>query len=87
MIWDAWRLSGGILVAVKALDEGIDVPSCKHIFILSCPKRFRRAVQRIGRGLRPGEKLQLWIIGTVGGETQSAIHVAEQIKKQIQKQK
>jgi len=84
-VWDAWRLSGGILVAVKALDEGIDVPSCKHIFILSCPKRFRRAVQRIGRGLRPGEKLQLWIIGTIGGETLSAEKTAKQIQKQAEK--
>ena len=78
-IMKAFRYSGGILVAVKALDEGIDVPSCKHIFILSVPKRLRRAIQRIGRGLRPGEVLKLYIIHTIGGEARSAIQVAKRL--------
>jgi len=78
-IMKAFRYSGGILVAVKALDEGIDVPTCKHIFILSVPKRLRRAIQRIGRGLRPGERLKLFIIHTIGGEAMSAVKVARRL--------
>jgi len=80
-VLEAWRASGGLLIAVRALDEGIDVPACKHIFILSCPKRFRRAVQRIGRGLRPGDRLQVYIVETVGQESGAAKAVALELAR------
>jgi len=57
-----------VLVAAKALDEGVDVPSVKWIAVLSCPKRPRRFVQRMGRGLRPGEPLRLYVVTTAIGE-------------------
>ncbi|MEM4977229.1 MAG: helicase-related protein [Desulfurococcaceae archaeon] len=76
-VMHVFRSAGAVLVAVRALDEGIDVPSVKHIFILSVPKRLRRAVQRIGRGLRAGEKLQLYVVESSFGEASSAWRAAE----------
>ena len=61
-----------IVVAAKALDEGIDVPTVKFIAILSCPKKLRRLVQRMGRGMRPGQTLKLYTITTSIGETRPA---------------
>lgn len=47
------------LVAMKVLDEGIDVPSCKTAYILASTKNPRQYVQRRGRILRkaPGKNL------------------------------
>lgn len=59
-----------VIVAAKALDEGIDVPTVKHIIILSCPRKLRRLIQRTGRGMRPGETLKLYTISTPIAETQ-----------------
>lgn len=46
--------NGGIdaLVAMKVLDEGIDVPACKTAYILASTKNPRQYVQRRGRVLR-----------------------------------
>ena len=40
------------LVAMKVLDEGIDVPACKTAYILASTKNPRQYVQRRGRILR-----------------------------------
>jgi superfamily II DNA or RNA helicase len=40
------------LVAMKVLDEGIDVPACKTAFILASTKNPRQYIQRRGRVLR-----------------------------------
>ena len=64
-----------LLVAAKALDEGIDVPSIKLVIILSCPKKPRRMIQRIGRGLRAGDRLRLYTVTTTVGETREAGHL------------
>jgi superfamily II DNA or RNA helicase len=47
------------LVAMKVLDEGIDVPVCETAFILASTKNPRQYVQRRGRILRkyPGKKI------------------------------
>lgn len=41
-----------ILIAVKALDEGLDVPSCDMGIIVSSSSQPRQTIQRIGRILR-----------------------------------
>ena len=43
---------GGIIVAIKCLDEGVDLPSVTHALILASSKNPREFVQRRGRVLR-----------------------------------
>ena len=43
------------LVAIKCLDEGIDIPACKTAFILASSANPRQFVQRRGRILRKSE--------------------------------
>ena len=47
------------LVAIRCLDEGIDIPACDTAFILASSKDPRQFIQRRGRILRqsPGKKL------------------------------
>ncbi|WP_080337627.1 DEAD/DEAH box helicase family protein [Enterobacter ludwigii] len=50
---------GGILVSIKCLDEGIDIPAVSHAFILASSQNPRQFIQRRGRVLRksPGKDL------------------------------
>jgi superfamily II DNA or RNA helicase len=49
---------GGVLVSIKCLDEGIDIPAVSHAFILASSQNPRQFIQRRGRVLRKsGEKL------------------------------
>jgi len=50
---------GGIVVAIRCLDEGVDIPSVTHALILASSKNPREFVQRRGRVLRtaPGKTL------------------------------
>jgi superfamily II DNA or RNA helicase len=47
------------LVAMKVLDEGIDVPACKTAYILASTKNPRQYVQRRGRILRKSKNKHL----------------------------
>jgi len=40
------------LIAIKCLDEGVDIPSLEKLYILSSDKNYRQTVQRRGRVLR-----------------------------------
>lgn len=50
---------GGVLVAIKCLDEGVDIPSITHALILASSRNPREFIQRRGRVLRraPGKAL------------------------------
>jgi superfamily II DNA or RNA helicase len=48
-------LHGGIVVAIRCLDEGIDIPVCDHALILASSTVDREYVQRRGRVLRVAE--------------------------------
>ena len=50
---------GGVLVAIKCLDEGVDVPSVTHALILASSKNPREFIQRRGRVLRIAPKKSL----------------------------
>jgi superfamily II DNA or RNA helicase len=52
-------LRGGVVTAIKCLDEGVDIPSVTHALILASSKNPREFVQRRGRVLRrsPGKAL------------------------------
>ena len=43
---------GGILVSIKCLDEGVDIPSTTHALIIASSKNPREFIQRRGRVLR-----------------------------------
>ena len=43
---------GGILVSIRCLDEGVDIPSATHAIILASSKNPREYIQRRGRILR-----------------------------------
>ncbi len=47
------------LVAMKVLDEGIDVPACKTAYILASTKNPRQYVQRRGRILRKSDNKEI----------------------------
>ncbi len=50
---------GGVVVSIKCLDEGVDIPSVTHALILASSKNPREFIQRRGRVLRtaPGKTL------------------------------
>ena len=52
-----FRERGGVLVAIRCLDEGIDIPTVTHALILASSSNVREHVQRRGRVLRraPGK--------------------------------
>jgi superfamily II DNA or RNA helicase len=43
---------GGIIVAIRCLDEGVDIPAVSHALILASSKNPREFIQRRGRVLR-----------------------------------
>ncbi len=43
---------GGVIVSIRCLDEGVDIPSVSHALILASSKNPREHVQRRGRVLR-----------------------------------
>ena len=50
---------GGLVVAIKCLDEGVDIPSVTHALILASSKNPREFVQRRGRVLRRAKNKSL----------------------------
>lgn len=55
MVW--FTQFGGILVAIRCLDEGVDIPEITHALILASSQNPRQFIQRRGRVLRvsPGK--------------------------------
>lgn len=51
-------LDGGIVVSIRCLDEGVDIPAASHALILASSKNPREFIQRRGRILRrsPGKR-------------------------------
>ncbi len=52
-----FSINGGILVSIKCLDEGVDIPATTHALILASSQNPREFIQRRGRILRcyPGK--------------------------------
>jgi len=50
-----FQAKGGILISVRCLDEGIDIPTISHALILSSSQNPRQFIQRRGRVLRKHE--------------------------------
>jgi len=47
-----FEINGGVLVSIRCLDEGVDIPSVSHALILASSKNPREFIQRRGRVLR-----------------------------------
>ena len=54
-----YRKHGGILVSIRCLDEGVDIPDITHALVLASSQNPRQFIQRRGRVLRraPGKSL------------------------------
>jgi len=50
-----FSVNGGILVSIRCLDEGVDIPETTHALILASSKNPREFIQRRGRILRKSE--------------------------------
>jgi superfamily II DNA or RNA helicase len=53
---------GGVLVSIKCLDEGVDIPAVSHAFILASSQNPRQFIQRRGRVLRKSAEKNLAVI-------------------------
>ena len=60
MSW--FRRFGGILVSIRCLDEGVDIPDVSHAIILASSQNPRQFIQRRGRVLRRAIEKQIAII-------------------------
>ncbi|MXW94451.1 MAG: DEAD/DEAH box helicase [Acidimicrobiaceae bacterium] len=51
--------SGGVVIAIRCLDEGVDIPATTHALILASSRNPREFIQRRGRVLRtaPGKSI------------------------------
>src|SRR5207253_6734385 len=49
---DRYNRNGGVLVAIRCLDEGVDIPAVSHALILASSQNPRQFIQRRGRVLR-----------------------------------
>ena len=54
---DRYRGQGGVLVSIRCLDEGVDIPEISHAVIVASSRNPREFIQRRGRVLRlhPGK--------------------------------
>ena len=60
MSW--FRSFGGILVSIRCLDEGVDIPDVSHALILASSQNPRQFIQRRGRVLRRARGKQVAIV-------------------------
>ena len=65
MTLDHFEQNGGILVSIKCLDEGVDIPNVTHALILASSKNPREFIQRRGRVLRKARNKSLAFIHDV----------------------
>jgi superfamily II DNA or RNA helicase len=67
-IFDNWGKSFRVLLAVRALDEGVDVPEVKMGIIIASGKETRQLVQRLGRLIRPvaGKRARVYVVYAEG---------------------
>jgi len=57
-----FKTFGGIIVSIRCLDEGVDIPSIDHALILASSQNPRQFIQRRGRVLRKAKWKNLAVI-------------------------
>lgn len=60
MSW--FRSFGGILVSIRCLDEGVDIPDVSHALVLASSQNPRQFIQRRGRVLRRAPSKHLAVV-------------------------
>jgi superfamily II DNA or RNA helicase len=67
-IFANWGKTFRVLLAVRALDEGVDVPEVKVGVIIASGKETRQLVQRLGRLIRPvaGKRARVYVVYAEG---------------------
>jgi superfamily II DNA or RNA helicase len=60
-----FEMMGGIVVSIRCLDEGVDIPSVTHALILASSRNPREFIQRRGRVLRKAKRKALAYIHDV----------------------
>ena len=67
-IFAGWGKAFRVLLAVRALDEGVDVPEVKCGVIIASGKETRQLVQRLGRLIRPvaGKRARVYVVYAEG---------------------
>jgi superfamily II DNA or RNA helicase len=60
MSW--FRRFGGILVSIRCLDEGVDIPDVSHALILASSQNPRQFIQRRGRVLRRADDKHMAVL-------------------------
>lgn len=59
---DWFRSFGGVLVSIRCLDEGVDIPAIDHAMILASSQNPRQFIQRRGRVLRKAQGKDIAVI-------------------------
>jgi superfamily II DNA or RNA helicase len=59
---DWFKQFGGVLVSIRCLDEGVDIPQLSHAIILASSQNPRQFIQRRGRVLRKAPAKHLAVI-------------------------
>lgn len=84
---DYFATFGGVLVSIRCLDEGIDIPSTTHALILASSKNPREFIQRRGRILRksPGKNFAYLydIVVTPSGEVDDGTKTTSIIEAEL----
>ena len=82
---DFFKRNGGVIIAIKCLDEGVDVPAISHGIVLSSSKTKREWIQRRGRLLRKSEGKEKSVIHDVlalpSGEGEEISFVVDEVKR------
>ncbi|MDN6179755.1 MAG: DEAD/DEAH box helicase family protein [Halomonas subglaciescola] len=72
-----FRASSGVMVSIRCLDEGVDIPEISHAIILASSQNPRQFIQRRGRVLRkaPGKvRAEIWDALVVPPDMDKDIH-------------
>lgn len=77
MSW--FRRFGGILVSIRCLDEGVDIPDVSHALILASSQNPRQFIQRRGRVLRRTDEKNLAVIHDAIVVPVNAVNEPEQV--------
>ncbi|MBK6787000.1 MAG: DEAD/DEAH box helicase family protein [Betaproteobacteria bacterium] len=59
---DWFRQFGGVIVSIRCLDEGVDIPDVSHALILASSQNPRQFIQRRGRVLRKAHNKNIAVV-------------------------
>lgn len=82
-----FELNGGIMLSIRCLDEGVDIPRISHALILASSTSRREFIQRRGRVLRKHESKHLAVVhdafvdSTGFEDPQTARFVASELRR------